>query len=151
MKGKVEKGLAFPTCLSVNHCAGHFSPLLENTSKLQEGDLVKIDLGVHIDGYIAQIAFTWILTTDRNSPIQGRAADVLYATHLAAEAALRLLRPGQKVNEFKRLGKNKKEISIDFRILTVSGLLIFFSDIFPRILLLRKPFHVLPRNFNVNH
>jgi methionine aminopeptidase len=104
VKGKAEKGLAFPTCLSMNHCAGHFSPLLENTSQLQEGDLVKVDLGVHIDGYIAQIAFTWIITADRTSPIKGRAADVVCAAHLAAEAALRLLRPGQMVSEFRRGG-----------------------------------------------
>ena len=42
---KVEKGSAFPTCISVNHCCGHYSPLTsEDDVTLVEGDVVKIDL-----------------------------------------------------------------------------------------------------------
>jgi methionine aminopeptidase len=41
-KGKMEKGIAFPTCISVNHCVGHFSPLAGETAVLQEGDVVKM-------------------------------------------------------------------------------------------------------------
>lgn len=66
---------------------------------LHPGDLVKIDLGVHIDGYIAQSGFTWIMSETQDLPIKGRAADVLLATHLAAEAVLRLLKPGQTVRD----------------------------------------------------
>lgn len=50
---KVEKGIAFPTCISINEVVCHFSPLLENDRTIEEGDLVKIDLGTHIDGYVA--------------------------------------------------------------------------------------------------
>lgn len=53
-KGKdIEKGIAVPTCLSLNNCAGHFSPLNDNPLELKEGDLVKIDLGCHIDGVMS--------------------------------------------------------------------------------------------------
>ena len=42
-KGKtIEKGVAFPTCVSVNNVVGHFSPLSEDTSELKDGDLVKM-------------------------------------------------------------------------------------------------------------
>ena len=35
---KVEKGSAFPTCISVNHCVGHYSPLVsEDKVVLEEG------------------------------------------------------------------------------------------------------------------
>ena len=52
-------GIAFPTCISPNHCVGHYSPLVsEDTVEIKEGDIVKIDLGVHVDGYIAVVAHT---------------------------------------------------------------------------------------------
>jgi len=64
-KKRIEKGIAFPTCLSVNEICGHYSPMVsdanekeKNTSILKEGDVVKVDLGVHIDGYIALVAHT---------------------------------------------------------------------------------------------
>src|SRR3989344_4177279 len=41
-KSKFERGVAFPTCVSVNNCAGHFSPLTGDNTVLQEGDLVKV-------------------------------------------------------------------------------------------------------------
>jgi methionine aminopeptidase len=50
---KLERGIAFPTCVSVNHLFGHYSPLKDESSLLQEGDLAKIDLGCHLDGFIA--------------------------------------------------------------------------------------------------
>ena len=37
------KGIAFPTCISVNNCVCHFSPLMsEPDITLQDGDLVKM-------------------------------------------------------------------------------------------------------------
>ena len=39
---KVEKGISFPTCLSINNLAGHFSPLLGDETTIQEGDVVKV-------------------------------------------------------------------------------------------------------------
>ncbi len=39
---KVEKGIAFPTCVSVNECVGHYSPLKGETKALAEGDSVKM-------------------------------------------------------------------------------------------------------------
>ena len=40
-KGK-DKGVAFPTSISVNHIVGHFSPLLDDTTVLAEGDVAKM-------------------------------------------------------------------------------------------------------------
>lgn len=40
---KIEKGIAFPTCLSVNECVGHYSPLKsESELTLKAGDAVKM-------------------------------------------------------------------------------------------------------------
>jgi len=41
-KGKLEKGVAFPTCISINNCVGHFSPLAGDPKELEEGDVVKV-------------------------------------------------------------------------------------------------------------
>lgn len=54
-KGKnVIKGIGFPTSLSLNHVAAHFTPLPsdpEAESTIKSGDIVKISLGAQIDGF----------------------------------------------------------------------------------------------------
>jgi len=93
-KGKIEKGIAFPTCISVNEIAGHYSPLSEDRTKLKPGDLVKVDLGVHIHGFVSTVAHTVYL----GEPT-GRVADVMAAAWTAVEAAIRLMKPGTKNTE----------------------------------------------------
>ena len=88
-------GIAFPCCISVNNCICHFSPLSSDADVVvKEGDMVKIDLGAHIDGFIAVVAHTVVAGKDK---ITGRQADVMLAAHLASEAALRLVKPGNEV------------------------------------------------------
>ncbi|KAF9680055.1 hypothetical protein SADUNF_Sadunf06G0080200 [Salix dunnii] len=93
VKKKIERGVAFPTCVSVNNTVCHFSPLASDESCLEEGDIVKIDLGCHIDGFIAVVGHTHAL---QSGPVKGRVADVIAAANTAAEVALRLVRPGKK-------------------------------------------------------
>jgi methionine aminopeptidase len=59
------KGLAFPTCLSPNDLICHYSPGNEEAGSgvegdrvLQAGDLVKLELGAHVDGYPVLVATT---------------------------------------------------------------------------------------------
>merc|ERR1711971_113125 len=97
---KLVKGIAFPTCISVNNCICHFSPLTtEPDVTLADGDLVKIDLGAHIDGFIAVVAHTLVVGASGDSPVTGKKADAILAAHLASEAALRLVKPGQETYE----------------------------------------------------
>jgi len=93
-KKPVHKGIAFPTCFSINEVCGHYSPLKEDSVTIKEGDLVKIDLGVHIDGYIALVAHTVVVQSDPNAPVVGRQADVILAAYQAVQASLRQLKPG---------------------------------------------------------
>jgi len=94
---KLTKGIAFPTCLSVNHAICHFSPLVSEADQtLAEGDMVKIDMGAHIDGYIAVVAHTVVVGGE---VITGAKADALMAAHLCSEAALRLVKPGNETYE----------------------------------------------------
>ena len=61
------------------------------------------DLGCHVDGYIAVVAHTLVVPkegatpTDAPAPVSAKAADVIVGAYTAAEAALRMLRPGNKV------------------------------------------------------
>ena len=47
---------AFPTNLSINEIAAHDTPLFNDTRKAQ--GLLKVDIGVQIDGYLADSAFS---------------------------------------------------------------------------------------------
>jgi methionine aminopeptidase len=84
---KLERGIAFPTCLSVNHVMGHYSPMHDESTKLEEGDVAKIDLGCHLDGFVAQAAHTVVVSADRNSKVSGRKAEVVLAAYNAFRAA----------------------------------------------------------------
>jgi len=94
-KAKVEpsnKGVAFPMSISVNHVVGHNSPNADDEQLLEDGDVVKLDMGVHIDGFIAMVANTVMVSAD-GAPATGRKADVMMAVAVAAEAALATIKP----------------------------------------------------------
>eukprot|EP01027_Heterolobosea_sp_BB2_P023923 GEZU01035987.1.p1 GENE.GEZU01035987.1~~GEZU01035987.1.p1 ORF type:complete len:392 (-),score=164.78 GEZU01035987.1:242-1384(-) len=89
---KMEKGIAFPTCVNVDNIVCHFSPSSPAEDvEIKPNSVVRVDLGVHIDGYIAVAAHTVVVSGEQ---ITGRAADALAAAKTAADAAMRLLVPG---------------------------------------------------------
>uniref|UniRef100_A0A2K5UPA5 Peptidase M24 domain-containing protein n=1 Tax=Macaca fascicularis TaxID=9541 RepID=A0A2K5UPA5_MACFA len=86
---EMKKGIAFPTSISVNNFVCHFFPLKSSQDYiLKEGDLVKIDLGFHVDGLIANVAHTCVVDVAQGTQVTGRKADVIKIAHLCAEAAL---------------------------------------------------------------
>jgi len=92
---EMKKGIAFPTCISVNNVICHYSPLKSDPDmELKDDDLVKIDLGAHIDGFCAVVAHTIVVGASADKKVTGKKADAIMAAHLAAEAALRLVKPG---------------------------------------------------------
>ncbi|KAG6862487.1 hypothetical protein C0995_000033 [Termitomyces sp. Mi166 len=96
---KVSKGLAFPTCISVNNAVAHFSPLASDPQSeqvLAKDDVVKIQLGAHIDGFAAISAETIIVGATADAPATGRRADVVKAAWYAAELAMRTIKVGNK-------------------------------------------------------
>lgn len=58
-------GLAFPVNIALNTLAAHYSPRHDDSLVFQKGDVVKLDVGAHIDGYIADTAVTVELETHR--------------------------------------------------------------------------------------
>jgi len=93
----IERGVAFPVCVSVNEIVCNHSPLSsEELLPLKAGDTVKIDLGCHIDGYISVAAHTIVVpesadgTPPKDIPDDlGNVAVAAYNTMLVAAQALK--------------------------------------------------------------
>ncbi|KAK2862207.1 hypothetical protein Q5P01_001740 [Channa striata] len=118
---EMKKGIAFPTSVSVNNCVCHFSPLKSDPDyTLKDGDLVKIDLGVHVDGFIANVAHSFVVGASKENPVTGRKADVIKAAHLCAEAALRLVKPG---NQNTQVTEAWNKIAQSFKCSPIEGML----------------------------
>jgi len=114
----LQKGVAFPCCISLNHIVGHYSPLLSDESVLKNGDFIKVDLGVHIDGHIVVTGHTFVLND--GAIITGKQADVLLAAQTASDAIVRLLKPGNKNSGVSDIFS---KISKDFGVTFVQGVL----------------------------
>ena len=70
----------FPAQSSRNHVAAHYCSSPEDEQVYEEGDCVKVDIGVHVDGYIADTATTVDLSTDgRWTPLIKASSDALAA------------------------------------------------------------------------
>jgi len=98
-KAKVEtkdKGVAFPTCISVNHVAGHYSCTVDDEAVLAAGDLAKIDMAVHIDGWVAAVAHTVLVSEEPEVAFEGPQANLMMACAVASEGALAAIKPGVK-------------------------------------------------------
>ena len=76
---------AFPVNICINEVAAHYSPTHDDPLVLRRGQVVKIDLGAHVDGYIADIARTVEITTNRWS-------ELIKASEVALETAIDTVR-----------------------------------------------------------
>jgi len=85
--------LSFPINLSLNEIAAHYSPPIGDKTAVPEKGLLKIDIGSHFNGYIADSAFTINLDED---PILQNYVD---AAKEAVAAAIDLFVPGVKLYE----------------------------------------------------
>lgn len=82
---------AFPCNVSINHIAAHSTSPKGDRSEVPEFGLVKLDIGVHIDGYITDTA----LTVDIDGTLEGFTA----STEDALEEAIDMIQPGVSLGE----------------------------------------------------
>ena len=87
--------IAFPVNISTNTIAAHDTAFPEDTRTFREDDVIKIDVGVHIDGYIADTAAT-ISFNDNKS-------DMIQASETALKNALKIIRPGTKISDIGKV------------------------------------------------
>ena len=103
VEARVKDGgadLAFPLNVSLNEDAAHDTASTGDGRIFSRGDVVKLDLGVQIDGYIADTATTVDL---------GNNALLLEASREALEAAIRAVRPGVTAGELGAIVQNEIE------------------------------------------
>ncbi|WNY26297.1 type II methionyl aminopeptidase [Methanolapillus ohkumae] len=81
---------AFPVNISLNADAAHDTPLFEDT-RVFGNDVVKVDVGVHVDGYIADGAMTIDLS--------GKNAALVKASEEALKAAIDTAKAGIGTNQ----------------------------------------------------
>jgi methionyl aminopeptidase len=83
---------AFPTNISINSIAAHSTPSMNDETVLKKGDVVKVDIGVHVDGFIADTAYTVEVGTNDW-------AELIKASEHAVKAAIELVKPGVEVSK----------------------------------------------------
>lgn len=62
-------GLSFPCNVSINQIAAHYTSPPTDDTLFCNGDIVKIDLGAEVDGYISDTAVTVIIEGDNKEPV----------------------------------------------------------------------------------
>jgi len=82
--------LAFPVQVSLDDTAAHFCPD-EDDETVFEKQVVCIDVGVHVDGFIGDNALTIDLSKENE--------DLVKASREALDNAIKILKPGIKLNE----------------------------------------------------
>jgi methionyl aminopeptidase len=89
---------AFPCNVCVNEVAAHYSSPPRDTRMIPKGAVVKVDIGVQVEGYIADTAITVSLNPQYEN--------MIFAVNEALEQAIRNIKPKVKINE---LGRTIKE------------------------------------------
>jgi methionyl aminopeptidase len=82
---------AFPCNVSVNEVAAHYTSPPNDDKMVPENSLVKIDIGVHIDGYIADTAVTVCFAPELE--------DMVETSEAALETAIKTIRPGIRTSD----------------------------------------------------
>lgn len=82
---------AFPVNISINDIAAHYTPIPKDTLVVPEDSVVKIDIGVHVNGFIADTATTIAFSDSYRGLVE--------AARHALEKALTSIYPGKKFSE----------------------------------------------------
>ncbi|MFZ3382840.1 MAG: type II methionyl aminopeptidase [Candidatus Methanoperedens sp.] len=86
---------AFPCNISINEIASHYTPQ-DHLPYFRKGDVVKLDLGAHIEGYIADTAATMEVGTNNHGLL-------IHACEEALEKAISSIRDGVETNQIGKI------------------------------------------------
>ena len=109
-----NNGIAFPTGISINNVAAHYTPNFNENTLLKESDVCKIDYGVHINGCIVDSAFT--INLDRSY------SKLLEASKDATDSIIKELRPDMKFQDLSSISEEivkSYEIEINNKFVTL--------------------------------
>ena len=102
---------AFPCNVSINHIATHSTSPKGDRSEVPEFGVVKLDIGVHVDGYIADTA----LTVDIDGTLEGFVA----AADDALSEAIAIMAPGTSLGQ---VGATIESVIKDYGLRPISNL-----------------------------
>ncbi len=86
---------AFPCNVSLNEIAAHYTAEPNDHSLVKDGDVLKIDIGVHVNGYIADTAVTVCYNPKYDSLVS--------ATELALQEAVKIVKADVKASEIGKV------------------------------------------------
>lgn len=84
---------AFPVNISINYIAAHYTSSSDDKSVFKNGDMVKIDIGVEVNGFVGDNALTVYLGNEK------KYLDLVNASKEALDAAVKIVKPGVKLYE----------------------------------------------------
>lgn len=82
--------LAFPVNISINQEAAHYTPIIGDEKRIPESSVVKVDVGVHVNGLIADTAVTVALNEEYE--------ELIKAVEEALDRAISVLAPGVRAS-----------------------------------------------------
>ena len=105
---------AFPVDIGINHLAAHDSPRFNDERVLKSGDVVKLDIGVHINGAVTDTAVTVEIKTARYEKL-------IESAEKALKEAIKIAKPGVSVREIGKVIRKTIESYGFVPILNLSG------------------------------
>uniref|UniRef100_A0A6U5ZXZ4 Methionine aminopeptidase 2 n=1 Tax=Guillardia theta TaxID=55529 RepID=A0A6U5ZXZ4_GUITH len=99
-KGKAgtKAGIGFPTGVSLNNCAAHYTSNPGDKTVLKYDDVLKLDFGTHVNGFIVDSAFTWA-PNDKYETLLEAVKDATYTGIKEAGIDVRLCDVGEAIQE----------------------------------------------------
>lgn len=96
-KRTLERGAkpSFPPNISINQIAAHYTPKYDDKTELKEGDIVKIDVGASVDGYLSDTAASVAVGENENK--------LVIATKEALDSVVKIIKPGMAINGISAL------------------------------------------------
>lgn len=94
----INKGIGFPTCISINNCVAHWSTDNINKRILKKNDILNIDFGTEVDGWIIDCAFT-VCFNPEYLPLLDASKEGTYTGIKNAGVDVRLSEWGEKIRE----------------------------------------------------
>jgi len=86
---------AFPVNLSINEIAAHYTPSPGDKTRFETGDVVKVDVGAHVDGFVGDTAGTVEVRTKSFAPL-------IESSVRARDAVMEFIGEGCPLNEIGR-------------------------------------------------
>lgn len=86
---EMKKGIVFFISIFVNNCVCYFFFLKSDQDYIfKEGDLVKIDFGVYVDGFIVNVVYIFVIGVVQGIQVIGWKVDVIKVVYLCVEVVL---------------------------------------------------------------